>query len=426
VRLDLVHELVQQGRRSVGPAGDELCAGGEREGRVEALRFVRLPSELERRSAVRNGSFDVTTRKQDAAADQAAGDLHVMPDAGLRPVDKLVGDVERLLPLAKDVELARALGAQPVARGRDAQPLREHPPLLPCVDAARDVPELDQLVSEVHVAPGRNGRCAGDLDAPPRVLDAARFPELDARRPDRHQRLRLDLSESQLLRELECLGRERDRLLVPVSDHRGARRRHDNARLARGRGPRGHELDRPLVPLARTPDDATAPEAARQKHLCPRGALEVAGIRQPVACFEQQLVRVGGRVALGVVPGLGVPEEHLAAALSVPRTELERTLVVRGRRPVRVECAGPFARLGQRVDRRRDDRRGVQPCGATELDRPRIVVRQHLRLALEPSERLDPLRREPMLLRTRRPRHLVVGDVANEEVAKGVLALVRE
>jgi len=52
------------------------------------------------------------------------------------------------------------------------------------------------------------------------------------------------------------------------------------------------------------------------------------------------------------------------------------------------------------------------------------VVGEHLRVILRPPERLDPLGRQPVLLRAGGARDLAVGDVADEQVPEGVLRLV--
>ena len=48
---------------------------------------------------------------------------------------------------------------------------------------------------------------------------------------------------------------------------------------------------------------------------------------------------------------------------------------------------------------------------------------EQLRLLLRTAERVDPGRRGPMLARSDRARDLAVGDIANQEVSEGVLAL---
>src|SRR5439155_22162993 len=67
------------------------------------------------------------------------------------------------------------------------------------------------------------------------------------------------------------------------------------------------------------------------------------------------------------------------------------------------------------------------PRGTRELERGAVVVREHLRpvVAALGRERLDPLGREPVLLRAVAARDLRVGDVAHEHVRERVLTLVR-
>ena len=89
----------------------------------------------------------------------------------------------------------------------------------------------------------------------------------------------------------------------------------------------------------------------------------------------------------------------------------------------RVERQRSVARFAQCGSRATGDRAHVLAGCPRQLDCIDVVMRDHLGVVFRPSERLDPLRRSQMLLRTLRAGNLPVRDVTDEQMFERVLGL---
>ena len=151
----------------------------------------------------------------------------------------------------------------------------------------------------------------------------------------------------------------------------------------------------------------------------------------PVAGLQQRLGRLGeqlGAGQLGVHAGLAEPEQPRRAGRVAGGGQLQRSGVEAGRGVEGVQGGGPVAGLPQRGPGPSGQQLGVLPAGRPgELQRPRVVVGQQLGPVLGPvgGKRGDPLGRPAVLVGPGPPRELPVGDVADQDVAEGVLGLPR-
>src|SRR2546423_4016342 len=134
-----------------------------------------------------------------------------------------------------------------------------------------------------------------------------------------------------------------------------------------------------------------------------------------------------------VLPGRFTAEERRPVAKEQGRSlgivlgpELERGPVEPGRRPVGVKAEGAIPGLAQCRTRTVGDSGDVEPRRLRQIERADVVVGERLRVVLGPAERLDPLGRPPVALRSGRPRDLAVGDVSEQEMAERVLRLARD
>ena len=91
---------------------------------------------------------------------------------------------------------------------------------------------------------------------------------------------------------------------------------------------------------------------------------------------------------------------------------------------MRVEAQRAFGRVEEDADRRLDERRRIDACGAGELERSEIVVDEQLREVFGAvRQRFEPARRGFVPRRTLSPWNLRVSDVTDEQVRERVLRL---
>src|SRR5437763_2338391 len=102
---------------------------------------------------------------------------------------------------------------------------------------------------------------------------------------------------------------------------------------------------------------------------------------------------------------------------------LERRLVVADRRVVRMERERAIAGVAQRVPCRIREWSDVLSGGARELESAEVVVGEHLRVIFGATERLDPLRRAPVLGGALAARDLPVRDLPDQGMPDHVLRL---
>ena len=116
-------------------------------------------------------------------------------------------------------------------------------------------------------------------------------------------------------------------------------------------------------------------------------------------------------------------EEHVCPLRVVARPEIEgASIEARGRRE-RVQRERAVAGAAKRVPRALLERRIDRADGSAIVDRPEIMMGKDLRVVLGSPQRGHPLGDGAMLRKPRRPRDLTVGDVRDQQVQEGVLAL---
>ena len=121
-----------------------------------------------------------------------------------------------------------------------------------------------------------------------------------------------------------------------------------------------------------------------------------------------------------------VAQEELSAPRMIVRPKLDGALVELGCRPECAQEVGAIARLAQSLARALGDPVDGLARGASELERARVVVREHLRAVFAVGgQSFDPLGRSAMFLRSLRARHLSIGDVTDEHVPERILRLGR-
>ena len=170
------------------------------------------------------------------------------------------------------------------------------------------------------------------------------------------------------------------------------------------------------------------------------GAVSIATVPPPLG---EKCVRLGGtlrrpdanELPRGVLQGLIPPlvladlvarppepeEEPGRSASSVGQSSSAGVEARGGREGVERERA--VARLARDGARPLGESAASRPARTRELERRQVVVREQLGVSSARPERLDPLRRAPVLLGPRGARDLAVGDVAHEHVPERVLAL---
>src|SRR5439155_21009537 len=84
---------------------------------------------------------------------------------------------------------------------------------------------------------------------------------------------------------------------------------------------------------------------------------------------------------------------------------------------------GPLTRPSQRQHRLCDQPLAALARGACELHGAHMVMREHFGMVVDAAQRLDPSSRSFVLSGASRARNLAVGDVTDEHVAEGILAL---
>jgi hypothetical protein len=122
--------------------------------------------------------------------------------------------------------------------------------------------------------------------------------------------------------------------------------------------------------------------------------------------------------------GSPVPRERPAPLRVVLVTQLERLLVERRGGCERVQAIGAVACFPQGHAGAVRDRLDILLRGPRKLERPHVVVGEHLGAVLPiGAKSLDPFGGPEVLFSPQRPRHLAVRDVADEHMTERVLRL---
>src|SRR6186713_970518 len=148
-----------------------------------------------------------------------------------------------------------------------------------------------------------------------------------------------------------------------------------------------------------------------------------------VAGCERGVDRLGddlGRTAkCDAVQDTPIANEQLGTRRLVLGPRVDRGGVEPPRRLPRAQGVCAVAGFMQRQPRWSLERGRVRSRGPGELQSAGVVVREHLGMIVRPAELLDPLAGEPVLLGSAGTRNLAIGDISNEQVPEGVLALAR-
>ena len=182
----------------------------------------------------------------------------------------------------------------------------------------------------------------------------------------------------------------------------------------------GHELEctrHVAVGLVAAPP---VPRTLRQQRLGLPGRLAIAPFEQRVPSFDQSLVT---SFRCGEMEGPCSPEEELGVVGIVRRGQRERRREVLRGGSMCVERERPVPGLAERVARSLRNRRVIASRGASQFQGGGPVVGEHLGVVFGTAERLDPLGDTAVLRSPVRAGNLTVGDVANERMGEGELAL---
>ena len=118
--------------------------------------------------------------------------------------------------------------------------------------------------------------------------------------------------------------------------------------------------------------------------------------------------------------------EQQLESLGFHRVQRQRLGVIRGCNSKRLQGVRPLCGGSKCRARFLDEGTCLAAEGSFQLQGSDEVIREHLRVVRLAAERGDPLGRSQVLLRPRRTWDLRVGDVADENMPKRVLALARE
>jgi hypothetical protein len=159
------------------------------------------------------------------------------------------------------------------------------------------------------------------------------------------------------------------------------------------------------------------------QHLGLGGVAEIARGLETVARLDQKLVDLS---AVAAQPGVGGRDHQFRPGRIILRPQHERRVVVLLSGRQRAERARPVARVAERQAGAELELLGRLPGITRVLERPRIVVSEHVRhVGPVGRQRLDPRRSPLVLVGALDARNLPICHVPHQHVAKGVLGVRR-